>query len=119
MQTCFGPQGLKPSYLKVVDKPVKKAEPAKQAPEAEKKPAAAAKAPAAKPAGKMSPLEMARAQGAAGAAAAPAHTGAGILGGVWGAGPPPAQRDRVGGAGQARSAARSAARPGFAAPALR
>src|SRR5579864_540337 len=55
---------IDPSYLKVVDKPVKKAEPARHAAEGEKKPAAEAKAapakPAAgKPAGK-SPLEMAR-----------------------------------------------------------
>src|SRR5260370_38027878 len=64
---------IDPSYLKVVDKPVKTAEPSKHAAEGEKQPAAAAKAaPAAKPAaGKpkgMSPLEMARAQGAAGSA---------------------------------------------------
>ena len=58
---------IEPSYLKLVDKPVKKAEPAKHA----EKPAAEAKPAAAKPAGK-SPLEMARAQGAAGAAAKPA-----------------------------------------------
>src|SRR5437868_11814873 len=64
---------IEPSYLKVVDQPVKKAEPAKHAAD-EKKPAAEAKAapvaktPAAKPAtGKpagKSPLELAREQGA-------------------------------------------------------
>src|SRR5580765_4651309 len=71
---------IDPSYLKVVDQPVKKEAPGKHAAEGEKKPAAAeAKAsPAAKPtaakAGGMSPLEKARAQGAAGSGkgAAPA-----------------------------------------------
>lgn len=67
---------IEPSYLKVVDKPVKKVEPPKAAPA---KPAAEAKAapakPTAAPGAKMSPLEMARAQAAAktgGAAPAPA-----------------------------------------------
>src|SRR6185436_13926320 len=62
---------IEPSYLKVVDKPAAKAEPAKHAKDDQAKPAPAAKPAAAakaggKPAG-MSPLEMARAQGAAGA----------------------------------------------------
>src|SRR6266700_3148310 len=65
---------IDPSYLKVVDKPAKKAEPSKHVAEGEKKPAVEAKAAptAAKPAagkpGGKSPLEMARAQGAAGSA---------------------------------------------------
>ncbi len=65
---------IEPSYLKIVDKPEpkKKEAPAKEAPAAKAKPA--------KPAGKkgMSPLEMARAQGAGGATKAsskPAATG--------------------------------------------
>jgi hypothetical protein len=69
---------IEPSYLKVVDKPVKKAAPAEHAAAGETK--AAAKAPAAKPAGK-SPLEMARAQGAAGAAKPAAAAAAPAAGG--------------------------------------
>src|SRR5262249_55965484 len=69
---------IDPSYLKVVDKPAPKAEPAKHA-EAEKKASPEAKpAPAAKPAAagkKMSPLEMARAQGAVGSTKAAASAG--------------------------------------------
>src|SRR5258708_28882813 len=71
---------IEPSYLKVVDQPVKKLEPAKHAADEKKpgaeakatppaKPAAAAKPAAGKPTG-MSPLELARAQGAAGSAKA-------------------------------------------------
>src|SRR5207249_3128610 len=59
---------IEPSYLQVVDQPIKKVEAAKAEKEAPVKPAAVAKPPAAKPGGKMSPLEMARAQGAAGGA---------------------------------------------------
>ena len=114
---------IEPSYLKVVDKPVKKEAPGKHAAEGEKKPAAEAKASpaakpgAAKPAGGKptgkSPLEMARAQGAAGSgkgtAAAPAPAPAAAAGGK-----PLSKLEQArlqGAAGAAKAAAPAAAVP--------
>lgn len=58
-------------YLSIVDKPTEKKPAAKEKPAAKAKPAAKSAAAAGK---KMSPLEMARAQGAGGGAAKPAAT---------------------------------------------
>src|SRR6516162_542232 len=113
---------IDPTYLQVVEKPIKSAEPSKHAAEGEKQPAAAAKAvPAAKPAaaGKprgMSPLEMARAQGAAGsgkggttpAAAAPSAPPAG--------GKPLSKLEQARQQGAAGSAKAAAAPPASATP---